>query len=183
MNTFDFTLKFSITDASENPESYIEALEKEGCTDALVGVGHTGRIALNFTRDAPNANEAILSAIKDVEKAIPHAKLIEATPDLVGLSDIAQVLSFSRQYMRKFMLNNISSFPAPTHEGKTALWHLSKILVWLKQEGKYSVDEALIEVANTNMQLNFAKELSSLTPEIHAGLLSIQKEKLTSCSS
>jgi predicted DNA-binding transcriptional regulator AlpA len=182
MKEFDFTLKFSISEGSENPEDYLLALEQEGCTDALVGVGQAGRIALHFTREAETATEAVVSAIRDVEKAIPTAKLIEATPDLVGLSDIAQVLSFSRQYMRKLMLNHQSSFPAPSHEGKTALWHLSNVLAWLKQEGKYAVDESLLDVANTNMQLNFAKELSKLAQETHAGVLSLQQKNLASLS-
>ncbi len=115
MTEFEFTLKFGLTSASLEPDAYIERLGEEGCNDALIGVGHSGRIALRFTRPAKNAFDAILSAIKDVKRAIPDAKLIEASPDLVGLSDIAEILGCSRQNIRKLMLNNRASFPAPIH--------------------------------------------------------------------
>ena len=125
-----------------------------------------------FTRAAENAIDAILSAIKDVKRAIPDAKLIEATPDLVGLSDIAEILGYSRQYIRKLMLNNRASFPAPIHEGKAALWHLSRVFTWLQQEKRYSLDEPLFDVAKANMQLNIAKETANLDPSLQAEVIS-----------
>lgn len=158
MKTYEFELKFSLPETSQNPELFIERLGKEGCTDALVGVGQAGRIAFQFTRDANSAFEAVLSAVKNVKKAIPEASLIEAAPDLVGLSDIADILGYSRQNIRKLMMNNLVSFPTPIHEGKTMLWHLSSILTWVKERNRYQIDEQLLDVANTNMQLNIAKE-------------------------
>ena len=166
MNEFDFTLKFCLTGTPLEPEAHIDRLGEEGCNDALIGVGQSGRIALQFTRRAENAFVAILSAIKDVKRAIPDAKLIEATPDLVGLTEIAEILGYSRQYIRKLMLNNRASFPAPIHEGKAALWHLSHVLAWLQQENRYSVDEMLLQVAKATMQLNIAKEAAKLDPSL-----------------
>ena len=172
MNEYEFTLKFSLTSGLLEPDAYIERLGAEGCDDALLGVGKSGRIALQFTRAAENALNAVLSAYKDVRKAIPDAKLIEAAPDLVGLSDIAEILGHSRQYIRKLMLNNQASFPAPIHEGKSALWHLSSVLTWLQQENRYSVDEMLLLVAKATMQLNIAKETACLDPSLRAEVLS-----------
>ncbi len=172
MNEFEFTLKFGLTSAPLEPDAYIERLGEEGCDDALIGVGQSGRIALQFTRVAENAFDALLSAIKDVKRAIPDAKLIEATPDLVGLSDIAEILGFSRQNIRKLMLNNRASFPAPIHEGKAALWHLSSVLTWLQQENRYSIEESLLDVAKANMQLNIAKETVNLDPSLQAEVIS-----------
>ena len=158
MKTFEFELKFSLPEAAHKPEAFIDRLAEEGCTDALVGVGQAGRIAFQFTRVAGSASEAVLSAHKNVKTAIPEATLIEATPDLVGLSDIAGLLGYSRQNIRKLMLNNLTSFPTPVHEGKTILWHLSSVLIWAKERNRYQIDESLLEIANTNMQLNIAKE-------------------------
>ena len=172
MIEFEFTLKFGLTSAPLEPDAYIERLGEEGCDDALIGVGQSGRIALQFTRVAENAFDALLSAIKDVKRAIPDAKLIEATPDLVGLSDIAEILGFSRQNIRKLMLNNRASFPAPIHEGKAALWHLSSVLTWLQQENRYSIEESLLDVAKANMQLNIAKETVNLDPSLQAEVIS-----------
>ena len=172
MTEFEFTLKFGLTSAPLEPEAYIERLGEEGCNDALIGVGQSGRIALQFTRPADNAFDAILSAIKDVKRAIPDAKLIEATPDLVGLTGIAEILGFSRQNIRKLMLNNRASFPPPIHEGKAALWHLSSVLSWLRQENRYSIDEFLLQVAKANMQINIARETACLDPSLQAEVIS-----------
>ena len=173
MNEFEFTLKFSLTSAPLKPDDYIERLWEEGCNDALIGVGQSGRIALQFNRKSENAFDAILSAIKDVKRAIPHVKLIEAAPDLVGLSDIAEIMGCSRQNIRKLMLNNRVSFPAPIHEGKSALWHLSSVLIWLQQENRYSIDELLLHVSKANMRLNIAKETASLGSSLQAEVISV----------
>jgi len=183
MKEYEFTLKFSLNSESIEADAYVAALEREGCDDAIIGIGQNGRIALQFNREANTALQAVISAIKNVEKAIPTAKLIEATPDLVGVTDIAQTLSFSRQYMRKLMLSNKDSFPAPIHEGKASLWHLSTVLAWLGKENRYSINTTLLDVAEANMQLNFYKESSSFSSSIQSQLMEISKENLTSCSS
>lgn len=176
MKEFEFTLKFNLSGSSIEPDAFIERLEKEGCDDALIGVGQKKRIALQFNREAETALEAVISAIKNVERAIPDAKLIEATPDIVGLSDIAQMLNFSRQNMRKLMLNNIISFPVPIHEGKVSLWHLSNVLAWLKKEKSHAIDEQLMDVAKANMQLNFVKEASNLEPALRSRIITAHKK-------
>jgi len=158
MKTYEFDLKFSLPKTAKDPEFFVERLGEADCTDALVGIGQTGRIAFHFTRDSNSAFEAVLSAVKDIKQAIPEASLIEAAPDLVGLSDIADILGYSRQNIRKLMMNNLSSFPTPIHEGKTLLWHLSTILTWVKKRNRYQVDEHLLDIASTNMQLNITKE-------------------------
>jgi hypothetical protein len=62
-----------------------------------VGIGQHGRIALNFIRQSESALDAVSSAIFDIKKAIPSVKLIEATPDLVGLTDVDDILGLSRK--------------------------------------------------------------------------------------
>lgn len=147
MNQFDFTLKFSLPDAGSDPESYVELLAAAGCDDALVGIGQAGRIGFDFTREAESAFIALASAIADVKRAIPDAKLVEATPDLVGLTDVADIIGCSRQNMRKMMISSGANFPMPMHEGKSALWRLSKVLLWLKEEKQYQVEDSLIDIA------------------------------------
>jgi hypothetical protein len=80
MNAYEFTLKFQLAD----PQA-----DGNGCDDAVIGVGHKGTIALQFIREAESANAAIVSAIVGVRKTIPDAKLIEASPDFVGISGLA----------------------------------------------------------------------------------------------
>ena len=162
MATFEFTLKFSLPEAGTDPKAYIEQLAETGCDDALVGVGLSGRIALEFDRESASAFEAISSAIVDVKQAIPEAKLVEATPDLVGLTDIADIVQCSRQNMRKMWRTSITTFPAPIHEGKTALWRLSSVLIWLRDNNKCVVEEKLLDIAETNKQLNLAREAQAM---------------------
>ena len=51
------------------------ALFEAGCDDGTVGM-HFGRMAIDFTRSAPTLKDAILSAIRDVQKAKIGARII-----------------------------------------------------------------------------------------------------------
>ncbi len=167
MNDYDFTLKFTLHNADIDFDQLVERLAEAGCDDALVGIGQNGRIALNFTRNSNSAYEAISSALTDVKKAIPYAKLVEATPDFVGLTEVADILGFTRQNMRKIMINHGSEFPAPLHEGNPTVWHLANVLLWLRKNGKYQIEDRLIDVAKANMQFNVMKEMNDLEPMVH----------------
>jgi hypothetical protein len=170
MTEYDFLLKFDLSDPSIDPEQFVEALYEAGCDDATVGIGQHGRIALNFTREALSANEAVSSAIADVRKAIPEAKLVEATPDLVGLTDIAEILGCSRQNIRKLVIGNRSIFPSPVHEGSAAIWHLAKVLKWFKAKGNYVIEDNLIDVSNAAMQVNIARQMQDIEPAFHRNI-------------
>ena len=107
----------------------------------------------------------MVSALADVRKAIPDATFIEAGPDFVGLSDVAEMIAVTRQNMRKLMLTHADSFPAPVHEGSTAIWHLAPVLKWLDKRGSYPIEPSLLEVAAIAMQVNLAKEAQALEPK------------------
>jgi hypothetical protein len=170
MKEFEFTLKFSLPDPAENSSEYVEKLGSNGCDDALIGIGQNGRVALNFAREAISAFDAIASAVVDVKRAIPDARLVEATPDLVGLTDLADIVGCSRQYMRKLMIVSGASFPAPVYEGKAALWRLSNLLDWLKESKRYQIEETLMDVARVNMQFNMAREVNEIDPEMQKNI-------------
>ncbi|MDD1959501.1 DNA-binding protein [Pseudomonas sp. 39004] len=150
---YEFTLKYQLNE-DEDADALLERLAQAGCEDALVGVGQPGRLALAFVRESPSAREAIESALKDVREAVPDARLIEATPDLVGLTDVAEIVGVSRQNMRKLMLSHAHSFPAPIHEGSASLWHLAEILVWLQARGSYAIGQETLELARVAMTVN-----------------------------
>lgn len=90
--------------------------------------------------------------------AAPTAQLIEVVPDLVGLTDVADIVGVSRQNMRKLMLAHPGSFPAPVHEGSASIWHLADVLAWLQARGSYSLAKDVFEVARVAWQVNVAKE-------------------------
>lgn len=77
---FTFTLKYQLQ--ASDTDVLVERLAEEGCDDALVGVGKSGRLSLEFAREAGSIKEAVESALADVRRAVPDAKLIEAMPDL-----------------------------------------------------------------------------------------------------
>lgn len=162
MKEYDFTLKFALRDGNADAEAFVEKLSDAGCDDALVGIGQRGRIALNFTRQASSALEAVTTAVSDVQRAIPDAMLIEATPDLVGLTDMADLLGFSRQNMRKLMESGAVSFPPPVHEGAPTVWRLAKVLGWFRERGTHRIDDALVELAQATLQINLVNEVRDL---------------------
>jgi predicted DNA-binding transcriptional regulator AlpA len=159
---YDFVLKFKLVDANLAGDDVVERLGAAGCDDATIGVGVPGRVALSFTREAGSAKQAIISALEDVKRAIPDAELIEVTPDLAGLSDIAELVGVSRQNMRKLMMSHANTFPAPVHDGSTALWHLASVLEWLNGRIGYEIDKRLLDIARMAMQVNLVKELQFL---------------------
>lgn len=155
---YTFTLKYQLADDDRDPGALVECLGEAGCDDALVGIGQPGRLALEFTREAESADAAVRSALADVRSAVPSARLIEVAPDLVGLTDVAEMVGVSRQNMRKLMLAHPNSFPMPVHEGSASIWHLADVLAWLKANGSYSLARDIQDVARVALQVNVAKE-------------------------
>lgn len=158
-----FTLKYVIVGSDDNLDEIIERLGEAGCDDALVGIGQPGRLALEFTRESESAAAAVRSALADVRRAVPSARLIEAAPDLVGLTDVAEIVGVSRQNMRKLMLAHPGSFPAPIHEGSASIWHLADVLSWLQGRGSYTLAHDVLEVAQIALQVNVLKETGRLS--------------------
>jgi hypothetical protein len=169
-NSYEFTLKFSVTAPNEEIDAWVECLGAEGCDDALVGTGRPGRVALDFARSAPSAEAAVLSALADVKRALPGAKLLEVGPDFVGLTDIAELVGVSRQNLRKLSLAHACSFPAAVHDGNPAIWHLAPVLQWLQVRQCYRIDPNLLAVAKIAMRLNIAKEAAALPAAVQRQL-------------
>lgn len=162
MTEYEFTLRFRLPDANADPEQLMDALAEAGCDDAAVGVGQQGRIALDFNREATSALQAIVSAVQAIKGAIPGVELVEASPDFVGLTDVADLVGCSRQNIRKLMINNQATFPIAVHEGSQAFWHLRPVLAWFSENQKRPIDRSLIEVSEATMKVNIAKEARRL---------------------
>lgn len=77
MSEYEFTLKYLLSSDDANPVELLERLGAAGCTDALVGIGEPGYIALAFTRKAESVWDARESAFADVKRAIPSATLLD----------------------------------------------------------------------------------------------------------
>lgn len=164
---YNFTLKYQLSEQDFNHDELVERLGAAGCDDALVGLGQPGRIALEFTRESDNAEIALITALSDVKAAIPTAKLIEVAPDFVGLTDVADVIGVTRQNMRKLMVSHPTTFPAPVHEGSASVWHLAEVMSWLQAKGTYNLEQKVLDVATTAMQINLAKESHQIAPRLY----------------
>lgn len=154
MQSYEFELLFALPSAEPDFGDYEDRLFEAGCDDALLGIGRPGWIALDFGREAADAKTAVLSAISNVRMAIPDAVLVEASPDLVGVSDIAELVGRSRQNMRKLLIGWDASIPVPVHCGSVIVWHLCDVLLWLRDQKGYDIDAGLIEVSRAAMMVN-----------------------------
>jgi hypothetical protein len=156
LSEYDFTLRFDTSEVGLSPEECVERLAECGCDDALIGTGIPGRIALDFVRDAESAEEAVLGAIADVKTALPEATLVEAGPDFVGFTEVAEIVGRTRQNMRKLLLASSTPGPVPVHEGTSTVWHLAPVLRWLRDEKDYAIEQSEVELAEMTMRVNVA---------------------------
>lgn len=173
MREYQFTLRFILPSVDLNADELVERLGEANCDDALIGIGHPGRVALEFVRWAESAQEALFSAIRDVSTALPSAEFVEAAPDLVGVTDVAEIVGCSRQNMRKLLLSRGTFAPAPVHEGTLTIWHLSTVLEWLRDRKGYRIADGMIDLARITMQLNVTADLRNLDGSLPDELRSI----------
>jgi hypothetical protein len=176
MGEYEFTLRFDISQVAADIDDCVESLGAGGCDDATIGVGIPGRLALMFARDAASAEDAVITALRDVETALPEAILFEAAPDFVGITEVADIMGKTRQNMRKLLLSCSAGTPLPIHEGSSSIWHLAPVLEWLRDEKQYAIDPALIDLARTNMQLNAATARIPVSPRIRTDVESYLAE-------
>jgi len=157
---YTFTLKYELVDQTEETrDALVKRLAEAGCDDALIGLGIPGRIALEFIREAPSAQQAMESALQQINAVLPGAWLFEVSPDYVGLTDVAELIGVTRQNMRKLMLAHYLTFPAPVHEGTATIWHLAEVLAWLRERGGYRVPVEIQETAAAALNLNLSNQI------------------------
>ena len=77
MPTYQFTLIVEGPDLQGGER--LDALYESGCDDALVGRGH-GAQYLDFDREAASLDDAILSAVADVER-VEGARVVRCDGD------------------------------------------------------------------------------------------------------
>jgi predicted DNA-binding transcriptional regulator AlpA len=165
MHSYTFTLTFKLAHRGDDPGKFLNALFEAGCDDAAVGIGQHGMIGLDFTRSAASAVEALRSAIRNARTAIPGAVLAHAGPDLVSLSDMAEIFGFSRQNMRKYATGQSAAqdtFPAPAIMGEPSLWHLAEIASWLRLNTTVQPPPDVLEVSKAAARINFEVERERL---------------------
>ena len=148
----------------KNLDAWFEA----GCDDATFGQVD-GVAFADFARDAPSAQTAILSAIDQVESAVPTVRVIRVEPDdLVNASDIAERLGRTRESVRLLIAaeRGPGGFPAPISHLKARgrLWRWADVARWARDALDVEMPEA--EAAVFVAALNDALDLRRLSPEL-----------------
>lgn len=174
--THNFALVLSGISA---PESQIEdALHEAGCDDAILSF-RTGIAYLEFDREAQGLKEAIVSAVRDVERANGHLKVARVEPgDLVNASEIARRVHCTREYIRLLTQGKRGegNFPPPQSgiTGKALVWSWAEVAGWMFQHEKIG-DESLLLTAETIRDINDVLEMRQ-NPDIFRRRLALLRE-------
>lgn len=116
-----------------------DALYSHGCDDALICY-YGNSVYVEFDREAKSLDEAIESAILDIETAGIGAVVESVDSALVGLSDIAQLSGLTRQAITllKDGLRGKGDFPCPVQRisGQSPLWDWAEVAKWLNDCGR-----------------------------------------------
>lgn len=165
--THTFTLYLSGVDLLA--DEHMDALYEAGCDDALFGERDSAQYA-TFDRNASSFTEALTTALRDIEAALPAATIVRIEPDqMVTLAAIAERSGRSREYIRLLAAGQRGpgGFPAPIAyvDHKTRLWHWPDVAHWLtsSETAKVEVD---IEAADLVATLNAAYALREHIPQL-----------------
>jgi len=161
MPLFNFTL--TLSGVTSNTQGLEDALYAAHCNDALICFYGTA-VYLDFDRESDTLEQAILSAIKDIESASAlNARVESVDATLVGLSDIAELTGVSRQAISllKDGARGAGQFPGPIQrvKGSSPLWRWQTIVEWLVAEGRIPAGSPMAAHAQTLDSLNLALQL------------------------
>ena len=94
------TFALVLSGVSEPDAELEDALFESGCDDATLAF-RNGIAYLEFDRDSPCFEDAVLSEIRDVERADPRLTVVAVEPgDSVNASEIARRAEVTREYVR-----------------------------------------------------------------------------------
>lgn len=175
---FALVLTGSVTPSQEVLDTLFEA----GCDDGTVSV-RSGRMFITFSRVAPTLKDAILSAIRDVEKAKIGAEVLRVDDcNLVTQAEIGRRSHRSRQQVYQYITGERGpgGFPPPACHicDESPLWHWCEVSHWLWQNDMIKEDAfreaAEVAVINAVLEQRYQRRIApELAEEI---LLSVDPE-------
>ena len=172
MAVFQFTL--IVTGPDLQSDGVAETVYQAGCDDALVG-RTDGVQYLDFDREAPSLETAILSAISDAE-SIPGVEVIRlAGGGLVSMADIATRTGRTRESVRLLIVNQRGpgGFPPPVTDPRTRyrLWRWSEVQRWFEiNYGRVPIRVEDRVAAAVNAGLELRQHVRSMETEQRANL-------------
>lgn len=155
----DYNFTLVLSGVTKDTDGLEDALFEAGCDDALINF-RNGTVYLDFDREARDIEEAIFSAIKQVE-SVPNIIVVNVAPDdYVTESEVAKRLHVKRQAVSLWFKGERHAknpFPSPIMKltEKSPLWRWSDVLEWLYQQKKVT-DAELLDHAKFIGTLNIA---------------------------
>ena len=166
MPTHQFTLIVEGPDLQD--DALIDALYESGCDDALVGRSH-GVQYLDFDRDAPSLEEAVLSAVTDVEQVAGVEVVRIAGAGLLSMADIAASTGRTRESVRLLVEGERGPgfFPAPVTDprGRYRLWRASDVERWFEAHSGHSLGLDVDVLAAISAGLELRRYSRDWTPD------------------
>ena len=167
MSTYSFTLIVEGPDLQD--DTRIDEVYEAGCDDALVSSSN-GVQSLDFDREAASFEEAVLSAIRDIESVdgVDVARIADA--GFVSIADIAERTGRTRESVRLLVegKRGPGGFPAPATNPfrRHRLWRWLEVDRWFEASIKgHQLDEQGHAVAAINAWLELRRLRPTVAPE------------------
>ena len=142
-------------------DEQLDALFEAGCDDAAFSLERDGTVLGFFDREAETQEDAVLSAIYDVESADIGARVLRVTKDddWLTASEIAKRVGRTRQSIGLLVRGDRGSggFPAPVarHGSPNPLWSWADVEAWFEV-----YDPATIQRREFTLSPDFLAELN-----------------------
>ncbi len=125
-------------------DELIDALLEAGCDDALVGRAD-GVQFIDFDRDADTLEEAVLSAVADLESIDGIEVIRIADAGLLSMADIAARTGRTRESVRLLVTGERGpgGFPPPVTDPRSRyrLWRSDDVNEWFRSNLDHSIDD------------------------------------------
>lgn len=163
---YDFALiaKFSQPITNDSVYEIADSLFEAGCEDCTV-MTRNQSLVIEFCREADNFQDAVISAINEINSVECLTVLSLDAGDVVSLSDAAELSGLSRSTLSKYSKGDRgdNTFPLPIYkvQSKTPLYRWSEIAQWLNSQGNLSFE--LTEKSIATSAINLAINLRNLS--------------------
>lgn len=158
--SYQFSLVLKNVD--EDTPKLEDSLYEAGCDDALINF-RNGTVYLDFDRESSSFEEAVISAINDVESSSVQAIVASVAPeDLVTESEIAKRLGKDRQIISLWVQGKRRSskpFPKPIMKlsDRSPFWKWREVIEWVV-DNNLNEDKEKIAIAIFLEDINAALE-------------------------
>ena len=159
MNTYNFSIVVggvSILN-DDDMEAASDMLFEAGCDDGLVLTCNT-TLYIDFDREAENYEDAVSSAIKDIESIDSFKCLSVDAGDTVNLSDAAELSGINKMTLSRYSKGERGAidFPHPIErvDSSRPLWSWGEIAEWLESKGL--IDHEVVNIAKITHRINTA---------------------------